>query len=85
LLSPSRADRRNSLANVTQLNASVVIPEFALSCGTLGSELRKQRDTSKNVILVPLFDLTFLNERAADDAGTSNRRHYAMSYQNAIG
>jgi len=24
---------------------------------------------------VALFDLTFLNERAADGAGTSNRRH----------
>ena len=31
--------------------------------------------TSKYMILVPLIDLTFLNEFAAGDAGTSNRRH----------
>jgi hypothetical protein len=28
---------------------------------------------SKYFVLVPLFDLTFLNARAATDAGTSNR------------
>jgi hypothetical protein len=38
-------------------------------------ELRKQRGTSKFMILVPLFDLKFLNELAAGGAGTSNRRH----------
>jgi hypothetical protein len=27
------------------------------------------------MILVPLFDLKFLDEIAAGDAGTSNRRH----------
>jgi len=27
------------------------------------------------MILVPLFDLKFLNEIAASGAGTSNRRH----------
>jgi hypothetical protein len=27
------------------------------------------------MILVPLIDLTFLNELAACNAGTSNRRH----------
>jgi hypothetical protein len=43
--------------------------------GTLCHELRKQRGTSKYLILVPLFDLTFLNERAVDGAETSNRRH----------
>ena len=31
---------------------SVPIPKFALSCRTLWSELRNQRDTSKYVILV---------------------------------
>jgi hypothetical protein len=31
--------------------------------------------TSKYLILVPLIDLKFLNEFAAGDAGTSNRRH----------
>jgi hypothetical protein len=29
------------------------------------------------LILVPLLDLKFLNELAAGDAGTSNRRHQA--------
>jgi hypothetical protein len=28
------------------------------------------------MIPVPLIDLKFLNELAAGDAGTSNRRHY---------
>jgi hypothetical protein len=28
---------------------------------------------------VPLIDLKFLNELAAGDAGTSNRRHYPRS------
>jgi len=28
------------------------------------------------MILVPLLDLKFLNELAADGAGTSNRRHW---------
>jgi hypothetical protein len=31
------------------------------------------------MMLVPLFDLKFLNEFAADCAGTSNRRHYLLS------
>src|SRR5262245_64101272 len=31
------------------------------------------------MILVPLFDLKFLDEFAASGAGTSNRRHYADS------
>jgi hypothetical protein len=38
-------------------------------------ELRKQRGTSKYMILVPLFDLKFLHEFAATAVGTSNRRH----------
>jgi hypothetical protein len=55
--------------------AGVPIPNFALSCGALWSELRNQRDTSKHLTLVPLFDLKFLDEIAAGGAGTSNRRH----------
>jgi hypothetical protein len=43
--------------------------------GTLSHELRKQRGTSKHMILVLLFDLKFLNEFAAGVVGTSNRRH----------
>jgi hypothetical protein len=38
------------------------IPKFVLSCGTIVYELRNQRTTSKHMILVPLFDLKFLNE-----------------------
>jgi len=33
------------------------------------------KGTSKHMILVPLFDLKFLNELAASAVGTSNRRH----------
>jgi hypothetical protein len=33
--------------------------------------------TSKIMLVVPLFDLKFLNTPAASDAGTSNRRHQA--------
>jgi hypothetical protein len=43
--------------------------------GTLWNELRKQRGTSKAMILVPLFDLKFLYQLAATTVGTSNRRH----------
>jgi hypothetical protein len=46
-----------------------------IHCSTLLHELRRQRGTSKSMIAVPLFDLKFLNEFAAGDAGTSNRRH----------
>jgi hypothetical protein len=37
---------------------------------------REQRGTCKLMILVPLSILRFLNERAANAAGTSNRRHW---------
>ncbi len=50
--------------------------DFYIHCGTLLHELRKQRGTSKYMILVPLFDLKFLNELAASAVGTSNRRHW---------
>ncbi len=45
--------------------ASAPFPKFVIHCGTLLHELRKQRGTSKYMILVPLFDLKFLNELAA--------------------
>src|SRR5215467_560288 len=54
---------------------SAPLPKFVIHRGTLSHELRKQLGTSKDMILVPLFDLTFLNELAAGGAGTSNRRH----------
>src|SRR5262244_1706261 len=55
--------------------ARAPLPKFVIHRGTLSHELRKQRGTSKHMILVPLFDLTFLNELAAGGVGTSNRRH----------
>jgi hypothetical protein len=36
------------------------------------------------LILVPLIDLKFLNELAAGDAGTSNRRHWPTAYSASI-
>ena len=54
--------------------ASAPLPKFVIHCGTLLHELRKQRGTSNFMILVPLFDLKFLNELAAEGVGTSNRR-----------
>jgi hypothetical protein len=54
---------------------SAPLPKFVIHCGILRHELRMQRGTSKHMILVPLIDLKFLRERAATDAGTSNRRH----------
>src|SRR5262249_4074746 len=59
--------------------ASAPLPKFVIHRGRLGHELRKQRGTSKSMILVPLFDLKFLNERAASGVGTSNRRRCAAS------
>src|SRR5882724_12853367 len=56
--------------------ASAPFPKFVIHCSTLCHELRKQRGTSKPMILVPLFDLKFLIEFAATGVGTSNRRHY---------
>jgi hypothetical protein len=56
-------------------NTSAPFPKFVIHRGTLSHELRKQRGTSKYMILVPLFDLKFLNEFAASAVGTSNRRH----------
>jgi hypothetical protein len=50
-------------------------PKFVIRLGNLVSELRKAKGTGKPKIVVPLFDLKFLIEFAAGDAGTSNRRH----------
>ena len=55
--------------------ASAPFPKFVIRRGKLCHELRKQRGTSKPMILVPLFDLKFLHEFAATAVGTSNRRH----------
>jgi hypothetical protein len=53
------------LAGMPETGASVPIPKFAIPCGQLSRELRKQRGTSNLMILVPLLDLKFLNELAA--------------------
>jgi hypothetical protein len=58
-----------------QRQPSAPLPKFVIRCSTLGHELRKRRGTSNDLILVPLFDLKFLIEIAANGAGTSNRRH----------
>src|SRR6266542_3524738 len=58
------------------MRAGAPFPKFVIHCGILLRELRKQRGTSKYMILVPLFDLKFLNELAASAVGTSNRRHW---------
>ena len=41
--------------------ASVPIPKFANTRGTLSCELRNQRDTSNFMILVPLLNPKFAN------------------------
>src|SRR5205085_6748533 len=43
---------------------------------TSGTNFGSEKGTSNYMILVPLFDLKFLNELAAGGAGTSNRRHW---------
>ena len=50
-------------------------PKFVIRLSNLAREFRKAKGTSKFLILVPLFDLKFLIEIAAREAGTSNRRH----------
>ena len=45
--------------------ASAPFPKFVIRRSTLCHELRKQRGTSKRMILVPPFDLKFLAEFAA--------------------
>src|SRR5882757_9451524 len=63
------------MVNLNGKRSSAPLPKFVIHCGTLWHELRKQRGTGNSMILVPLFDLKFLSERAAGGVGTSNRRH----------
>src|SRR5262245_16649537 len=63
------------VARLLRHDASAPLPKFVIHRSKLRHELRKQRGTSKYMILVPLIDLKFLNEFAAGGAGTSNRRH----------
>jgi hypothetical protein len=48
---------------------SAPLPKFVIHRRTLGHELRKQRGAGKFMILVPLFDLKFLNELATGGVG----------------
>ncbi len=54
---------------------SAPIPQFASLRGTFLCELRNQRSTSNLLILVRLWNLKFLDERAAMLGGTSNSPH----------
>jgi hypothetical protein len=73
--SRAKRDRRLYAARSLGRHASAPLPKFVIRSGRLRNELRKQRGTSKFMIVVPLFDLKFLSESAASAAGTSNRRH----------
>jgi len=53
----------------------VPLPKFVIHRSNLRHELRKQEGHYKYMMLVPLFDLKSLTERAASDVGTSNQRH----------
>src|SRR5215216_4416231 len=58
-----------------QIPTSAALPKFVIYRSPFGHELRKQRGTSKYLLLVPLFDLKFPHELAAGAVGTSNWRH----------
>ena len=64
-----------SAERLMSFDPSTRFPKFVIRLRILANELRKAKGTSKLMILVPLFDLTFLTDFAARDAGTSNRRH----------
>ena len=63
------------LLTMRRREASARFPKFVIQGSTLLDEFRKAKGTSKFMFLVPLFDLKFLIEFAASDAGSSNRRH----------
>jgi pilus assembly protein Flp/PilA len=54
---------------------SAPLPKFVMHRSNLRCELRKQRALANVLSLVPLVDFKSLNELAAGDAGTSDRRH----------
>src|SRR5215813_9926345 len=59
------AARRFAFAQASPyITTSAPLPKFVIHRGPLGHELRKQRGTSKSMILVPLFDLKVLKEAA---------------------
>src|SRR5262249_16052232 len=51
------------------------LPKFVTHWSSTDTNFGSERGTSKFMILVPLFELTFLNEVAASGVGASNRRH----------
>src|SRR5262249_1676918 len=51
------------------------LPKFVNHCGTPLTRTSEAKGTGKFMILVPLFDLKFLDGPAAGAVGTSNRRH----------
>src|SRR2546429_5275509 len=70
--------------------ASVPIPKFANTGGTLSCELRNQRDTSKSMILVPLLNPKFaigLPARLCElrVRGTGLRHQHANQHQSEGG
>src|SRR5262249_23128044 len=54
---------------------SAPLPKFVIHCGTLSHELRKQRGTSKHMILVALIVLRFKSELAAGGVELTSGRH----------
>src|SRR3989454_4935644 len=56
--------------------ASVPIPKFANTGGTLSCELRNQRDTSDSIILVPLLNPKFAIGLSARLSRTSGSGHW---------
>src|SRR3954454_11899940 len=61
---------------------SAPFPKFVIRRSTLCHELRKQRGTSKSMILVPLFDLKFLIEFAA--TGCRNFKSAALELRGFV-
>jgi len=55
------------------------LPKFVTHWSELGTNFGSEWGTSKFMILVPLFDLKFLNVPAASGVGTANRRHWGFS------
>src|SRR5829696_9674590 len=51
------------------------LPKLVPPCNTPSTSFGSERGTSNSMILVPLYELKFLNEIAASGVGTSTRRH----------
>jgi hypothetical protein len=76
LIAPEmRETHLSGCARCAMVAAHALIPKFVTHGGTIDTKLRNRKSTSKPMIPVPLFDLTFFNELAASVVGISNRRH----------